>query len=127
MKYICKVFLIIVFANAFWACEKVEVMQTEIRTVSASITKVTTECADFTVVLNEYPGWGFDMGVRLFGEAETSNAVGLWYNMGQNERDEYVYKMHIVELESGTTYQCQAYIAAGDITKYSEVVTFTTK
>ena len=127
MKYIIKGFLIIVFANAFWACEKVVTSQSEIRIVSASITKVSTECADFTVVLNEYPGWGFDMGVRFLGEADTSNAVGLWYKMGQNEHDEYVYKMHIIELESGTTYQCQAYIAAGDIIKYSELVTFTTK
>ena len=49
-------------------------------------------------------------------------------DMGWNdEYDEYVYKMHIVGLESETIYQCQAYIAVEDITKYSELLTFTTK
>ena len=128
MKYIHKVFLIIVFANAFWACEKVEKTYSEIRIVSASITEVGAKYADFTVVLNDNPWWLEDMAVHLWGAADTSDAIGLWYDMGWNDGyDEYVYKMHIVGLESGTTYQCQAYIAVEDITKYSELLTFTTK
>jgi hypothetical protein len=130
MKYIFKGFLIIVFATAFWACEKVEKMYTEIRIVSASITEIDAKSADFTVVLNDDVRFLEDMGVLLWGTADTSDAIGLWDYMGWNENGnsyEYVYKMQIVGLESGTTYQCQAYIAAGDITKYSELVTFTTK
>ena len=127
MKYIFKVFLIIIFANAFWACEKIETIYSEIRIVSVSITEVGAKYVDFTVVLTE-PSWLLeDMDVLLWGEAETTDAIGLWYDMGLNENDEHVYKMHIVGLESGTTYQCQAYIAADNITKYSELVTFTTK
>jgi len=127
MKYIFKGFLIIVFANAFWACERAGAIYTEIRIVSASITEVDAKYADFTIVLNESSGFLEDMGVLLWDPDETSDAVGLWYDMGWNENYEYVYKMHIVGLESGTTYQCQAYIAAENITKYSELVTFTTK
>ena len=127
MKYIFKGFLIIVFANVFWACEKVTTTYSEIRIVNASIIEVDTKYADFTVVLNENSWWLEDMGVLLWGTVETSDAIGLWYDMGWNENNEYVYKMHIVGLESGTTYQCQAYITAENITKYSELVTFTTK
>ncbi len=127
MKYIFKGFLIIVFATAFWACEKVTTTYSEIRIVSASITEVDTKSADFTIVLNEDPWWLEDMGVHLWSTADTSDAIGLWYDMGWNENDEYVYKMHIVGLESGTTYQCQVYIAVVNITKYSELITFTTK
>ena len=119
--------MIIIFATAFWACEKVETTRTEIRILSASITDVTDKCADFTIVLNEELLWSEDIGALLWSTAETSDATGLWYKMGKNEKDEYVYKMHIVGMESGTTYQCQAYIAAEAITKYSELVTFTTK
>ena len=127
MKYIFKGFLIIVFANAFWACEKAGTTYSELRIVSASITEVDTKYADFTIVLNENPWWLEDMGVLLWGTADTTDAIGLWYDMGWNENGEYVYKMHIVGLESETTYQCQAYIAAENITKYSELVAFTTK
>jgi len=127
MKYIFKGFLIIVFANAFWACEKVTTTYSEIRIVRATVTEVNAMSADFTVVLNEDTWWLEDMGVLLWGEADTSDAIGLWYDMGWNENDGYVYKMHIVGLESGTTYQCQAYIAAENIKKYSELVTFTMK
>ena len=126
MKHIIKGVLIIVFANAFWACEKVITTHTEIKIVSASITEVGAECADFTVVLSGNP-WLLDMGVHLWNAADTSEAIGLWYDMDWNENDEYVCKMYIFRLESGTTYQCQAYIAAGEITKYSELLTFTTK
>ena len=127
MKYIFKGFLIIVFANAFWACEKVDTTYSEIRIVSASITEVDAKYADFTITLNDSPWWLEDMGVLLWGTADTTDAIGLWYDMGWNENDKYVYKMHMVGLELGTTYQCQAYIAAENITKYSELVTFTTK
>jgi len=128
MKYIFKGFLIIVFANAFWACEKVVTTYSDVRILSASITKVDAKYADFTILLNDDPWWLEDMGVLLWGTTDTSDAIGLWYDIGWNENyDEYVYKMHIVGLESGTTYQCQAYIAVENITKYSELVTFTTK
>jgi len=127
MKYIFKGFLIIVFANAFWACEKVVTTYSEIRIVSASITEVDAKYADFTIVLNDDPFWLNDMGVLLWSTADSSDAIGLWYDMGWNENDEYVYKMHIVGLESETTYQCQAYIAAENIKKYSNLVAFTTK
>ena len=128
MKYIFKGFLIIVFASAFWACEKIVTTYSEIRIISASITEVNAKSADFTVVLTENAWLLEDMHVLIWGEADSSDAIGLWYDMGWNENyDEYICKMRIVGLESGTTYQCQAYIAAENIIKYSELVTFTTK
>jgi hypothetical protein len=127
MKYIFKGFLIIVFANVFWACEKVVTTYSEIRIVSVSITEVDAKYADFTIALNDSSWMLEDMGVILWGTADTTDAIGLWYDMGWNENDEYVYRMHIVGLESETTYQCQAYIAAEHITKYSELLAFTTK
>ena len=68
--------MIIVFANAFWACEKAEKIHSEIRIISASITEVGAKYADFTVVLNDNPWWLEDMGVFLQSTADTTDAIG---------------------------------------------------
>ena len=126
IKNILNCFLIIVFANVFWACEKyeTETRVNEVRIVSASITEVGTTTAEFTIIVSG--GWMLDNGgIRFWGYTPDVNF--LWSDwVGNWETKMSKSVVRIEGLSPGTNYGCQAYIEVGTLSVYSEMEYFTT-